>query len=566
MSCMSHTAKTLLTRAPSTPRRFPTTSLPSPNDVKGEQSLTGQALASTIVPLHSDASASTSVTASPMELLEPLDPAVDFKVPLPDWKPPSTGTLEGMNEAVDDGTPIPVVGATEPSLEKFPELREGSQLPWEHEDLEKTTGEQPNARNSEQGLPGSTQDYPPIRLAELRDLVGLERYHRYQLQSLQSALDGITLADGLNRRLLPIVSMASQALADCYQTGDQAGFGNLYKTCDDLQEACKRDDVHPQPIGGLRAPALDQEQPASNSWLQRLPEDCQETFLDFLTSIRIDNNFLADRLSALSYIDFVELCNSPTSENTNSIFGSHHQRKASGYNRALPLQDTAPLQEKIRHFHEGDPFFVLFHSVFDSSCGPRTPEYFRRIHVWSTACARVIAEGKRGSDEFTIATLSAFSQSSPWHLTPRLGAYIGKLLHEGAFLLDPTSKGPTNFKEPLEIRNANVAIAASKFFDEALKGLLAIFLDVTPPDMMPDGVLVLIHAILKTISSTDIRRRAKNFIISKWYISSFLGRILAYPESHGMMMNHHVGANARNTILKEIATRFQKQVFDVLFT
>ncbi|KAI4196945.1 MAG: hypothetical protein LQ346_003133 [Caloplaca aetnensis] len=465
-----------------------------------------------------------------MELLDPLDPAVDLKIPLPDWEPPSTATLAGMNEAVDDGTPIPVGGATEPSLKGFPESREGSQLPSEHEELEKTTEEQPATENPEQGSPGSIKDCPPIRLADLRDLIGLERYHRYQLQSLQSALNGLTLADGLNRRLLPIVSMASQALADCYQTGDQAGFGNLYKTCDDLEEACKRDDVHQQPTGGLRCPVLDQEQPASNSWLQRLPEECQEIFLDFLTSIRTDNNFLAGRLSALSYVDFVELCSSPTSKSTNSIFGSHHQRKTSGYNRALSLQDTAPLLEKIHHFHEGDPFFVLFHGVFDSSCGPRTPEYFRRIQVWSTACAQVIAEGKRGSDEFTIATLSAFSQSSPWHLAPRLEAYIGKLLHGGAFLLDPASKGPTNFKEPLEIRNANVAITASKFFDEALKGLLAIFLDVTPADMMPGGVLLLVHTILKKIPSMDIRRRARNFILSKWYISSFLGRILAYPE------------------------------------
>lgn len=32
------------------------------------------------------------------------------------------------------------------------------------------------------------------------------------------------------------------------------------------------------------------------------------------------------------------------------------------------------------------------------------------------------------------------------------------------------------------------------------------------------------------------------------------------------MMNHHVSTNARSAILKEIASRLQKQVFDAQFT
>lgn len=464
-----------------------------------------------------------------MELPEPLDPVVDIKIPLPEWKP-STAAMEVTTQAIDEGTPVPTVGAAEPSSKEHPESREGSQVPPGHAQMERIPGEQPTTQRAEQGLPGSTEDCPSIRLGDLKDLIGVERYHRNHVLSLQRALDGLTLTDGLNKRLLPIVSMASQALANCYQIGDQAGFANLYKTCEDLLEACKRPAMQQQPTSNLLAPIMNQEQSAPNSWLQRLPEDCQENILEFLTRLRTDHNFLADRLSALSHVEFLELCSSSISKSPDSIFGSHHQRKASGYNRGPSMQDISSLLEKIGQLHEGDPFFVLFHGIFDSSCGPRTTEYSRRIHIWSTACAKVITEGKPGSDDFTTATLNAFSQSSPWHLAPRLETYIGKILQDGAFLLEPASKVSTNFREPLEIRNANAAIAASKFFDKALKGLFAILLDIAPADMMPGGLLILIHSILNKIPARDVRNRAKNFIVSRWYIASFLGRILTYPE------------------------------------
>ncbi|KAL8761084.1 MAG: hypothetical protein Q9184_002762, partial [Pyrenodesmia sp. 2 TL-2023] len=237
-----------------------------------------------------------------MELSEPLVPVVDVKIPLPELKPSSTATMEVTTEAIDEGRQMPTVGAAEPSLEGHTESREGSPGPPGHEHLERIPGEQPTTQKVEQGSPRSTEGYPPIRLDDLKDLIGVERYHRNQVLSLQRALDGLTLTDGLNKRLLPVVSMASQALANCYQTGDQAGFANLYKTCEDLLEAFKRSDMRQQPTRDLLAPITNQEPPVSNSWLERLPEDCQENFLDFFTRLRSQQNFLADRLSALSCV------------------------------------------------------------------------------------------------------------------------------------------------------------------------------------------------------------------------------------------------------------------------
>ncbi|KAI4120420.1 MAG: hypothetical protein LQ338_007034 [Usnochroma carphineum] len=535
-------------------------------------------LASTIVPIHSDASTSTSVTASPMELLETPDPTVEFKIPLSGFRTSGVAGLEAMRKPSDEGAPVPEGTMDEclhPSAPTVavhengsPDAREGPHVENKHPVPATIDGKQSTVEGLVPTSPEASEKRPAIRLDKLKDVISLEQYLRSQASSLQDTLDRRTLEEGLNRRLLPILSMAYEALLDCYQSGDQVGFANLYQTCEDLQEACKGHILEPVSNGDLRHPVQDPKQPAPRKlWFEKLPEDCQEHFLDFLTRLRADTDFLADRLSALSFAEFTDLSSSSfVSQSSASVFRAHNQRKTSGYTRTSSIPDGSPPLEKLRRFPEGDPFFVLFHCVFDSASGSWTHEYAQRIQVWSTACARVITEGKPGSDDFTIATLDAFSQNNTWCLAPRLETYIGKMLQDGAFLLNPVSKGLANFNEPLEIRNANAAIATSKFFDKALKELLGILLDASPANMTMDGQLDFIRYTLQKIPTSEIRTRARSFIVSRWYISSFLSRILSYPESNGIMMNHHVSTNARSAILKEIASRLQKQVFDAQFT
>ncbi|KAI4144867.1 MAG: hypothetical protein L6R39_004008 [Caloplaca ligustica] len=475
-----------------------------------------------------------------MELLEPLDPTVELKIPLTGLESPGSIRLEAISKPSGEGTPIPKAAVADsprtgpPTTGYFStgstESKIGPYGENTNEASENISGEQPTTEWPEQAIPTAIERSTTIRLGDLKDLLRLEQYHRDQASSQQRALDGQTLADGLNRRLLAVLLMAYQAMADSYQSGDQAEFASLYQTCEDLVEACKTQPWQPLPIEDLRHSGLDPEAPASSSWFDRLPLDCQESFLDFLTRLRNDTHFLADRLSALSFGDFAELCSSSrVSQASASVFGVH-QRKTSGFARTPSLpEDSSPL-ERLRRFFEGDPFFVLCHTVFDSSREPSTHEYQRRVQVWSTACARVITEGKPGSDEFTIATLDAFSRNKTWRLAPQLETYVARMLQDGAFLLDPASKGPTSFKEPLEIRNANAAIATSKFFDRALKELLAILVDALPASIMPEGLLELVHSVLQGIPTSEVRSRARNFIVSKWYIPSFLGRILNNPE------------------------------------
>ncbi|KAL8719497.1 MAG: hypothetical protein Q9225_003506 [Loekoesia sp. 1 TL-2023] len=475
-----------------------------------------------------------------MELLEGLDPPVELKVPLPDIEPPDTASLETINRDAE-GTPILETSRTEIPQAESPVADDIDTVPLQPreesyggattEAREETKVEQANKQRPDQANMESVKQPATIQLLGVKDLIDLEHYHRSQTESLKHMLDNLALTDGLNRRLIPSLSTAYQAMADFYQIGDQSAFISLYQACEDISEACKGHAIEERSHMDLRQPLFGRSLPHPDSWLERLPQDCQNHILDFITRLRIEPHFLADRLSALSFGAFAELLShSSTSQNLNSVFGAHHQRQISGHNQNFLFRGSPPTVEKLRQFQKGDPLFLLFHVVFNSSCGPGTKEYLRRTQVWSTACARVIAEGKPGSDALTLTTLDAFSGSRNWHLAPQVESYIANTLQEGAFLADPALTSSNKSMEPLEIRNANAAIATSKFFDKALKDLLAILLNTSPSNMMPDGVLHLIRSILINISNIEVRNRARKFIISKWFISSFLGRILTYPE------------------------------------
>ncbi|KAL8831468.1 MAG: hypothetical protein Q9170_005283 [Blastenia crenularia] len=474
-----------------------------------------------------------------MELLEDVDSPVELKVPLPNIEHPETAILGAIDKDVE-GTPVPGTKEHENVQSEVPAadlVDETSQQPKEdsHEGVgfeprETTNVQQFKDQRPGQASEGSVQQSPIIRINDVKDLINRDEYQRSQAVSLQTTLDNHALADGLNRRLIPSLGMAFQEMANCYHSGDQAAFASLYQTCEDLSKTRTSYAIGMSPTATFQ-PLVDPDLAKTNSWLERLFPDHQDVILDFITRLRTDDRFLADRLSALSFCAFAELLSySPVANTHSSAMGAFHQRQMSGHHRKLSSLGSVSALERLRQSHQGDPLFVLFHVIFDNSYGPGTKEYHRKVQVWSSACARIISEGKPGSDALTLASLDAFAVSSPWRLASQIESYIAVKLQEGAFMVDPTVTSPDNLKESPEIRNANIAIATSKFFDKALKDLFAILLNHPPVDMIPDGLLHFSHSILLNISNIEIRSRARKFIASKWFISSFLGRVLTYPE------------------------------------
>ncbi|KAL8840781.1 MAG: hypothetical protein Q9176_003627 [Flavoplaca citrina] len=502
-----------------------------------------------------------------MDFQDTLDPPAEMKLAFPDTEDPSRTRL-------DELTSKEVERRTYPDSSQNPEPIGHDRVdPSDQERSDGTSTYPPGEPNMEdsrpvrsnEGVQQAISNKRPVGLAEVRDVVALEQYHKQRLALQQSALDNLTRTCSINSRLIPSLDRAHRALADCFQNGDSTGFAKVYRTCESIVEACV---THP-----VEASTMDLEDPVDHrhttpiSWLERLPRDCQQIIINFITDLRTDTNFLAERLSSLSFSELIELLpRSDTSRRPQSIFQGQPQRSTAAYNRSPPSQESELVLDKLRNLHQGDPFFVLSHGIFAIAGTQGSKERYLKNRVWSNACARVIVEGRPGSDDFTTCSLDAFFDSSNWALKPRLETFIAKVLQEGAFLVDPTSREPSDLKAPMEIRNANAVIAKSNFFDRALKDLLGLLLSFPPMSMLPNGLHNFICSTLGKIHNAEVRKRARNFIVSKWFVSSVLAQALTNPEEYGMMMCHHIGATARNNILREISSRLQKQIYDVIFS
>lgn len=466
-----------------------------------------------------------------MDFQDTLDPPAEMKLSFPDAEDSSRTRLNQL-------TSKEVETRTHPDSSQNPEPIGHDRVdPSDQEQRYGTSTYPPEEPNTEDSKPvqsneGGQQVIPnerPIGLAEVRDIIALEQYNKQRLALQQSALDNLTRTCSINSRLIPSLDRAHRALADCFQNGDSTGFAKVYRTCENIVEACMTHTVQTSTMN-LEDP-VDHKHTAPMSWLERLPGDCQQVVINFLTDLRTDTNFLAERLSSLSFSELIELLpRSDISRRPQSIFQGQPQRSPAGYSRSQPSQESELVLGKLRNLHQGDPFFVLSHGIFAIAGTQGSKEQFLKNRVWSNACARVIAEGRPGSDDFTTCTLDAFFDGNNWSLKPRLETFIAKVLQEGAFLVDPTSREPSDFKAPMEIRNANAVIAKSNFFDQALKDLLGLLLSFPPMSMLPQGLYILICSTLGKIHNAEVRKRARNFIVSKWFVSSVLAQALTNPE------------------------------------
>ena len=457
-----------------------------------------------------------------MDFPDAPDPSIEIKLPLRDLEAPARTNLDQAAISEVEGEILPATAQDlgnidppgRPSVESsdHQEQRYGV---YENPPGAPITEDPISERSDEDGTKALPHELS-FGLAEVRHVVALEQYYRKRSLSQKYALENFTRTCGIYGRLIPCLDNAHQAIADCYQNGDSTGFAKIYQTCEKLVEACRNQTM--EPTIGDPEDNIDQSYALPVSWLERLPEVCQDVVVRLLSSLRTDDNFLADRLSSLSFSELVKVSSrSDPSRRPQSIFQGLRQ-------------ENDLISDKLRNFHQGDPFFVLFHGVSGTVCAQGAKEQRLKIQIWSTACARVITEARPGSDEFTISTLDAFFDSKVWSLKPQLETYIAKMLQKGAFLVDPILKEPTNTKEPLEIRNANAVIATSNFFDQALKDLLGILLSSSSVNMLPDGLHTFICRTLGKIHNIEVRTRARNFIVSKWFISSILARALTNPQ------------------------------------
>lgn len=467
--------------------------------------LTREALASTILPVPPESPTAPFLPQSPIG----PDLPMELKIPLPASKTCSEDGRDGSG--------------SNHCLEPH-----GSNNAEENLHSSQTTDDE----GIDRSLKVDNTDARGISLNELARLIELERHKGYESLSMQNSLFQLYLSAGLKRRLSRISSLTYRRMVGFYKASDQARFVATHQAYENLSGECRVAKSGPQVgswcHGGEDLATMPWITPVI-PWIQRLSLAISEDILRFLVNIRTNTGFLSGCISGLSPTELTALTSSyqPVAL-VGSVLQNHSHVKSHVEGHGSRGETLTPGLDALRGFHRNDPYHLLLHGVFDDAATPHSKEYRLRSDMWSTTCARVLVDGKRGSDEFAIATLDAFAGLQNWVQVPQLEAFLMKTLNHGAFLLDPPQ--PTDFKQPVEIRNAQAVIAGSHFFDKALKSLFRLLVDGPLKAAVPQSALDFAHATLRKIGDPRVRLKAKTFIVSKWYFQCLLSNILVYPE------------------------------------
>ena len=431
------------------------------------------------------------------------DIPVELTIPLP---PSRTGSEE---EIQDEETILPAMGVEQP----LPESKD--HVPAEENPSLGITGGLDRSLKS----PAAAVE-PPVSLEQLQSVIALEKDHTCRANNLRQRLKHVRLMCGLEQRLLRISASIYHSMASHFHTSDRERFLDAYDAGQEILNAS-----HPR---NNMAGDVDTVQDSGfPDWVEALPPVHQENFLHFLAKLRFEPSCLADCLSSLSPTELVTLTSNYRPANVLvSILPGRPNPKTQKYGKD---PGVASRSRWSLDYGQEDPFFVLFYGIFDDSQGPGTWEYCQRTEVWANVCARIMVDGKRGSDEVVTTTLDAFASLQEWSLKPRLESYLANLLRRGAFLLETATDQATDFEEPLEIRNAKAAISASEFFEKSIQSLFTLLADHLP-STIPPGLRDLVHSVLGKIEDSKVRNRAEVFMLSKWFFCSFISNMLIYPE------------------------------------
>ena len=519
----------------------------------------------------SDTSTMTSLTASPMEPHDSKDLPIEVSIPLHMSTSKPNQDLSQPEKPSHDHDPQD----GEPA-KKDADFRDSADTVQEFIDIDTPS----KMTNEEEPKP------PSISLGELTGLAQEEQYEKSRATCLRAEAERLALSNGLNRRLNDTLSIAYGNMIDQFKGDDQAGFTGLFEASERLVSHSKPIDRNNSSeenpdVEGSFPDSLPREN--ARPLLYELPLEDQDSVVFFLNKIRTDLDYLADLISDLPSPELTSLTSSYHPAGVElSVLPNHSHGRTQAYSRDSQMMKLSRRMDSIDRFHNQDPYFTLLYGVFDSSSPIGSSEYDRKMKVWARTCARVMTEGKVGSEEFAVASIDSFVDTKTWAMKLDMEIYLLDVLTEGYFLLDPPLESSPEKPDSMETDTASHAIAIAEFFDKHTRKLLNMLTARSNIDAVPLGVLNFIHAILHEIKDGQMRELAKKFIVSRWYFASFLSSVLVYPEVfldgisfsiyrsyqllqvQGMLLNHHIGQSARRTILKELVLRLQSQMFAVL--
>ena len=368
-------------------------------------------------------------------------------------------------------------------------------------------------------------------LDELARLVDAERFQRRRAISATYRLEQQSIMRGVNRRLGSTMMIAYGNLIDQYKGDDQAGFAGLYECLERVKSMCNQEDTKFKGDGILDEDVLHRDRSDQQMWTQGLPTEDRKCIVDFLTRLRTDPDYLANRITQLEPSELAALTSSHHPAGVDlSVLANHSHGMTQFYSQDSQMMKLSRRMDNLQHFHDQDPFFILIYSLFDSTATAGSLEYARRNDIWSSTCAKVITNRKSGGDELIIAAADSFTSLEEWKLKPQMEVYLQTVLTEGAFLLEPTINVPSNPNESLESKNASHAVRVANFFENALDSLFHLIASEPHQEALPKTAQDFVQSTIRKVQDPQMQLRAKQFLISRWYFASFMSSVMVYPE------------------------------------
>jgi hypothetical protein len=331
---------------------------------------------------------------------------------------------------------------------------------------------------------------------------------------------------------------------ECFQSGDKKTFATLHAALHDI-----RSSYDAMRCYALLEPDLDvgkaKVTPDAvwssdyfSTFMHEIPPIICDELLAFISELRMNPDFLAARIADLTPSELMILTSfRPVMEPQDLVVMA--SGKPLAVKKSPTITNTSPVK-RLLSFQRHDPLSTLIYTIFAPSSGPDSPEDLRRLDVWATACARLVADGKVGGEKFLRSILDVWADMRDWSVKRKLEVYLMKTLQEGQFLLEKfegrsgktgtlAEKPPTR---PLEYRT-------EEFFDRSIKELFRVIHDDDAGcGGVPPGVMDIGRAILKKINNLDDERdkikkwrsNTESTIVFRWFFSTFLPHALVYPE------------------------------------
>lgn len=415
-------------------------------------------------------------------------------------------------------------------------------------------------------------------LSELTHLLRLEKYQSRKCRNAQQRLYQSHILAARTTRLANTARSVQRTLADCIKSEDKASFASLFYAFLDAISDCSEGSK-----GGARDGLAELEdcQGYPSSFVDALPPGPRTTLFNFLTRIRQDGDFIANRLAALTQTElFALLPDRNAHKNTESVFGSS-SKSSSRASRLLGFVVDGQT-DLLTSLEFASPLETLVHSVRPIT-GRKLTGDKTATDVWASVCARLISGQNSGSGKVVPAVIDLWATSSPWPGQNRFELWLSQILQDGAFLLDQPPK--QSFRVRIQGRPEappEDEIRQEKFYETAVNSFLDLLGSPVEASIIPEGASVLCQAIYNNLSRFPGHQQAfPDFVIARWLFPSFILDAITLPEAsisvigdssltnlskaYGLLVDRYISENARQRILREIASRAQKAVFDVLY-